>query len=69
MGAVDEPHVWTVGDEEPADRPHVRCTYQYVWWRTDKGWRSDELGYFDEAKTWWWLAMNRGPLTEVRDGR
>jgi hypothetical protein len=64
---------WWPWDNEPEDLPHVRDAHGVKWWcsKTERdpqqhdGWRSDELGYFDKPKTWWWLVTYRGPLREV----
>lgn len=63
---------WTGGDNEPDDLPQVIDAYGDTWWCASNerhpgdhdGWRSDQMGYFDEAKTWWWLSMYRSPLRE-----
>ena len=63
---------WTAGDNEPADLPRVVDAYGDTWWCSaaerrsgvHDGWRSNQMGYFEEPKTWWWLSMYRGPLRE-----
>ncbi|BAL87177.1 hypothetical protein AMIS_19570 [Actinoplanes missouriensis 431] len=63
---------WHMGDNEPEDLPRIVDAYGDTWWvsasdRSEKnrnGWRSAHLAFSEPSKTWWWLSMYRGPLTE-----
>jgi hypothetical protein len=63
-GPIAGPRTWVGGDNEPADRPNLYDAYGHWWWHNGHGWRSSQLGYTEDDKTWWWLTMYRGPLKE-----